>query len=107
MLSETKWRIEITLGKYFGWRTGSRSKRQYVYGGVLSNGIDKSNQLKRSARSAVARAVKSGKLIKPEIADCGHSGSFDAHHYLGYSKENWLAVKWLCKKCHSKEDTVK
>lgn len=57
---------------------------------------------KYKARSLVASAVASGKLVKP--ADCQECKTPTAkellhgHHYDGYDKP--LSVQWLCLPCH-------
>jgi|JI7StandDraft_1071085.scaffolds.fasta_scaffold265956_2 hypothetical protein len=57
---------------------------------------------KNPARVAVFRAVKSGKLVRPETcSSCGKSCKPQAHHHKGYDKENRLDVVWLCSGCHS------
>lgn len=61
--------------------------------------MDQSKLYKRRAWSAVARALKSGKLTKPDCCNaCGcKSDSIQAHHD-SYDKP--LEVTWLCLKCH-------
>lgn len=57
--------------------------------------------LKNKARQAVAYAVKTGKLIKPDI--CTHCKKYAKRiegHHMDYSKP--LEVIWLCSKCHTK-----
>ena len=27
-------------------------------------------------------------------------GPTEAHHYLGYERQYWLTVRWLCRSCH-------
>lgn len=58
---------------------------------------------KLRARGAVYRAVKSGVINKSacEAQKCDVIDGTQAHHWLGYSKENWLNVVWLCQKHHS------
>jgi hypothetical protein len=54
------------------------------------------------ARSRLRYAVKTGKISKPEICeqrDCLNS-KIEGHHYLGYDKEHWFDVMWLCRKHH-------
>lgn len=51
------------------------------------------------AKVAVARAVKSGLIDKMTTCTCGVS-PVEGHHYLGYAKEHWLDVAWLCRSCH-------
>ena len=48
------------------------------------------------AHSAVARAVRSGRLIRKPCESCNNPNSV-AHHD-DYSKP--LAVRWLCQACH-------
>jgi hypothetical protein len=75
---------------------------------------DKTSQVKHSqhwyARNAVWRAVKSGKLLVALWCEyegneyCKYQGKLQAHHYKGYSKKNWLEVKWLCPEHHREAD---
>jgi len=63
----------------------------------------KENPNKYKARWKVYGALRSKKIIKPtECELCGNSTSLTAHHYLGYEKEHWLDIQWLCIKCHKK-----
>jgi len=73
---------------------------------------DANNKDKRNARSAVARAIKSGILVIPKecqsvIDDGSCDYSLEAHHYAGYEEKNWLKVVFLCTKCHHKEHSDK
>lgn len=54
------------------------------------------------ARAAVRAATQSGLLAKEPCKVCGEKAA-QAHHYKGYSKENWLSVMWLCRTHHAKE----
>ncbi len=55
------------------------------------------------AHAAVQKALKSGKLIKPEKCElCGVVAPLEGHHYKGYAKEFRLVVQWLCCPCHDK-----
>lgn len=57
------------------------------------------------ARVYVHRAVKCGLLVRPDrCADCGTVGRVEGHHFLGYAKEHWLDVRWLCRSCHRLAD---
>lgn len=59
---------------------------------------------KQKARAKLARAIRLGKIIKPDKCDstlvneC--RGIVEAHHYLGYEGEHWKDVIWLCKVHH-------
>ncbi len=56
------------------------------------------NPEKRRANKAVRRAIKSGKLVRPDkCEDCGGLPPIEAHHD-DYSKV--LDVDWLCRRCH-------
>ena len=62
-------------------------------------------RLKHRARQAVIKAVREGLLIRPaRCPECNRKCRLHGHHYMGYAKNNWLNVKWLCPKCHRKED---
>lgn len=53
------------------------------------------------AKVAVHRALKSGKLIKPDrCEECGQAGLVESFHPSGY--EHVFDVRWLCRKCRNK-----
>lgn len=52
---------------------------------------------KDSARSALKRAIKSGKVIRKPCSKCG--GEKSQGHHEDYSRP--LDVVWLCRNCHS------
>lgn len=57
------------------------------------------NSDRNRARSCVSYAVKTGKLVRPDV--CGGCGGsdLDIHaHHEDYSKK--LDVEWLCSMCH-------
>jgi hypothetical protein len=57
------------------------------------------NREKHAAHNAVARALASGKLERPEqCAECGETSRLEAHH-ADYAKK--LEVVWLCRYCHA------
>lgn len=58
---------------------------------------------KRFARAFIKEKVQSGQLVRPKSCNqCGQAQiAIQAHHYLGYEKENWSDIKWLCKECHT------
>lgn len=52
------------------------------------------------AHRAVRRAIRDGKLQRPEACEqCGEVGRVDGHH-PDYAKP--LKVKWWCRRCHQK-----
>jgi hypothetical protein len=56
---------------------------------------------REKARSAVRRAIKSGKLTRPQDCSfCGCECKPDAHHD-SYDVKDWLNVRWLCDNCHA------
>lgn len=58
-------------------------------------------KLMRRVNFAIHRAVRDGKLIRPDsCSECGTPCKPEAHHFKGYEKEFWLVVRWLCRKCH-------
>ena len=59
---------------------------------------EKENPEKIKAQRKVRSAIKSGKLIRPEICDvCKREGNIAAHHE-DYNKP--LEVIWMCQYCH-------
>lgn len=50
------------------------------------------------ARSAVAHAVKTGALVRLACF-CGET-EVEGHHHLGYDRDHWLDVEWLCDPHH-------
>lgn len=55
--------------------------------------------LKTAATSAVTNALKRGDLIRPpDCSECGVMTRVEGHHD-DYAKP--LAIRWLCKKCHT------
>lgn len=63
---------------------------------------------KNLARSAVRRAIKNGTLTKGECFYKNKSckGRIEAHHYLGYEKENQLDIQWICRYHHMEKDKI-
>ena len=66
----------------------------------------KRNPEKRKAHRAVERALKTSKLVRPDVCEeCGRYDGWNGQslprieaHHLDYSKP--LEVEWLCKECH-------
>ena len=51
------------------------------------------------ARRAVAQAVKTGRLVRPDsCSECGQLAKVPGHH-----EDYWrlLVVQWLCPTCHA------
>lgn len=65
--------------------------------------LDPKMMEKYKARDAVQRAIKSGLIQRTACTaqGCDVIEGTQAHHWLGYSKENWLKVLWLCSKHHA------
>lgn len=60
---------------------------------------------KRMAQDTVGRAVRQGKLARPDQCSlCGTSCKPEAHHH-DYSKR--LDVTWLCRPCHLEVERLK
>lgn len=58
---------------------------------------------KRKARSHIHFMTKRGKMERKPCEVCGNSNS-QGHHYLGYDRENFKKVRWLCLKHHREEE---
>lgn len=60
---------------------------------------------KQRAHDKVLRAIKAGKLERPDHCElCGKECKPHAHHWHGYDDDHVLDVQWLCAKCHRKEE---
>lgn len=65
---------------------------------VMARKWKRENRLKERAHKAVAKAIKSGRLIKPDACSkCGGNEKIEGHHP---NYEYRLVVLWLCQKCH-------
>ncbi len=60
---------------------------------------------KHLARVAVHTAVTRGNLKRMVCGVCGDPKT-EAHHFMGYSKENRLKVHWLCKIHHDEAERI-
>jgi 5-methylcytosine-specific restriction endonuclease McrA len=59
------------------------------------------NRILRDAHHAVERAIRSGRLMKPDVCQqCGSDRQVQAHH-TSYEPDQWLNVEWLCTDCHN------
>jgi hypothetical protein len=81
----------------------AKAKNRSGYGKSNPETISKwriNNKYKCAAHQAVVRALKSGKIIRPEKCQvCGSKEKLNAHHH-DYNKS--LDVIWLCVPCHKK-----
>jgi hypothetical protein len=59
----------------------------------------KRNLLKSATKSAVWRAVRAGRLLKPTACSCCREKVIVYAHHEDYSKP--LDVIWLCRQCHN------
>lgn len=60
---------------------------------------------RKRASSMAAYAVRSGKLVRPELCEgCGLKRKLSKHHH-DYSRP--LLVVWLCKPCHAIADKLR
>jgi len=80
----------------------TRAKRKTPQGKIkrviLSRRWKRANKFKEHAHKAVARAIKSGRILKPkECTVCGSPVEIEGHH-PDYNFK--LQVIWLCKQCH-------
>jgi hypothetical protein len=57
------------------------------------------------AHRAVHRAIKSGRLVRPQSCElCGRTQALHAHHHNGYDREHYLDVIFACRECHDMLD---
>jgi hypothetical protein len=64
--------------------------------------------IRRMARWRARDAARAGKIVRPPFCEHGKGecrGPLEAHHYLGYARENWLRVEWLCRYHHGLADS--
>jgi predicted DNA-binding protein (UPF0251 family) len=56
----------------------------------------------KAARSRVAKAIRSGRLVRPDSCEeCGKTVFVEAAH-LNY--HDYMAIRWLCRSCHRRWD---
>jgi hypothetical protein len=67
------------------------------------------NPEKRKAHSAINRALRLGKIIRPRVCEICKMEKPDivAHHWHGYDEEHYLDVQWMCHQCHKDIDLIK
>ena len=68
---------------------------------------DPVGKMREYASMTIATNCQRGNIIKPETCDWCHkkpeAGYIQGHHHLGYERENWKNVLWLCPQCHAQE----
>lgn len=86
----------------------SQSNRCKKCNSLCTLEYSKRNRDKRNARQATRYAIKTGKLVVGEciLKDSTCQGKIEAHHHMGYSKENRLNVLWVCDHHHPKLDKL-
>ena len=84
--------------RYGASQKGKRTEARY------RQWASETQPIRIKARAAVAIALRSGRIDRPECCDdCGIFGIVpDAHHWAGYQEPNWLDVEWLCRRCHKR-----
>lgn len=108
--SETEfWKSSRTRDGLYGWCKDCTRENQRKYhktdkykqdSRLRSTRFAKVNRDKTRAAQFIYYAIQAGVIEKPEVADCGHAGNPEAHHYLGYEPRHWIDVIWLCSACH-------
>ena len=77
----------------------SRSKKSGKYAEYSAHYRKEFLEQSKAAQAA-HRAIKSGKIIRPNNCEkCNKECKPDAHHE-SYKKEDWLNVIFLCRSCH-------
>lgn len=70
-------------------------KREYHNERSRQYRADPENRMKLLARSMLNYQVRLGNIQRLPCEVCGKSKT-EGHHYMGYAKEYWLVVRWLC-----------
>jgi hypothetical protein len=84
------------------WRNSDKGKESAR---KASKNHWKNNPEQAAAQGMLRYKVWTGEIKKPEKCSfCGiQNVRVCGHHHMGYSKENWYNVVWLCDDCHRKE----
>jgi hypothetical protein len=62
---------------------------------------DSAARFRQKARQALHYAIKVGRLERGKFCQiCFIPVEAEAHHYLGYAREHWFDVVWMCSRCH-------
>ena len=112
---EYKSRHRISELKYSRSKKGKEADRRFwktEAGRAIQRraGIQKlstpEGRLKHCAVCSIGRDIRNGKIKRGPCVVCGDSKT-QAHHYLGYARENWRNVQWLCPKHHKEAHALK
>jgi hypothetical protein len=62
----------------------------------------------KRAHCKVFRALRSGRLVRPENCQGCHEPSpvLHGHHHRGYEPAHALDVQWLCPACHARAEKL-
>jgi hypothetical protein len=83
----------------------SKSCKQCYIKSLPKEEIHNREKVRTRALEAVARAIASGRLVKPKVCSrCNKEPDryIEAHH-LSYERNRYLDVVWLCSPCHIEE----
>ncbi|HEB26928.1 MAG TPA: hypothetical protein ENI05_03995 [Porticoccus sp.] len=77
--------------KYLKTEKGRQNHKEYC----------NKNPEKRKAKNAIASAIRSNKLVRPDTLSCScGEQAMEYHHHKGYDLKHWLNVVAVCHKCH-------
>ena len=100
-MADAKWRSEnrdkvrASRAKHYAANKESISRKRRGYPSYKKN----QSGMRNAAWMALNRAVRSGKIVRPDACErCGRAVEVHGHH-ADYSKK--LDVVWLCRACHA------
>lgn len=83
--------------KVYRWQKANSFKQNHR----IKFDSDPEYRKRKRARAKVNYEIWAGKITKPKNCEvCGSNGLMTAHHYLGYERDHWLDIQWLCRECH-------
>ena len=92
---------KAAMARYVATGAADEAVKRYRQGPKYRANREKYDTDQFRAWTAIRYATKSGKIVRPKRCEaCGSTRRIEAHHYLGYAKEHWLEVRWLCGECH-------
>lgn len=98
-------KFKVQQKRYQQSEKGNATKDRYLQSAkgkaTIRNRQRKESPEQIKARSAVSKAIKIGKLPRPDTlkCSCGEKAK-QYHHHKGYAPEHWLDVVPICRKCH-------